>query len=807
MIDVPERVKDALREGDRLKNYKFIIYDLVKGYVPAAKVSNNSSYDAIDAKPIKLVSEIDFTAVVSSFPSSTDIPATQGPDGQYYVEILNPIVADVIGVKDLPSDDDTVDLYHWTDEGEWLPSYEIDNSTLVSESVKFDERMCSGSELKFGLCEGTSLEFQYFDHESVTGKKIQAFVDVQYVDENHDVAWYTVPMGWYDVAQCPKQFSTGIYKVTAYNKLRSAYLDQNANIYLSEKFTGRSTVYFYELRKALTDEYEIDSSTVIKFDSVECLCGQVNGSSYSLVNPLSTTSPFYGTDTYKVSVASMKYSATLDPDKFYQFEWARGSVDDFEDSLYNTALTGLLTDAIGSSNTSAVLTSLIGTYSTGGYSGCYTLFGVVLTMRDGTTKIYSKRAHDNNKYGAVGPVSDISGLYWRDVTKIELYMPFALSLNTGEHIPTASNEQIYRTITIDGESRVVLVNASSISQDQNTLPGQPDDLVKYGHIDYDHAVDVSTHEPVIVPDDIPRWTMVKWGSSFTDGIFNIAFLWNYSLQHAYYGGLFWPYYFHFTFSDGSSTGSTKTLPAVPVVSDLKRGLQPAYGASPIDVNIPFRMSESEVVGSADLIQINIADLADITTREAVSSVYELSAYYGRLDRRTDFFAPIELNNSRLLPADDLYPADSLYPNGNSSRANRSMYQKLWTDSQGVQSFRYLIITYKTLIDGQEAETEMQKTINPNGTTDYYMSNNWILRNLVWTEQQVSDLADEMIARMSNVTWFPFEMWCAGLPYLETGDELEITTAEGTYTSYILQRQLNGIQDLQDTYIDGELDIF
>jgi hypothetical protein len=51
------------------------------------------------------------------------------------------------------------------------------------------------------------------------------------------------------------------------------------------------------------------------------------------------------------------------------------------------------------------------------------------------------------------------------------------------------------------------------------------------------------------------------------------------------------------------------------------------------------------------------------------------------------------------------------------------------------------------------------------------------------------------------------MWCAGLPYIETGDELEISNSEGTYTSYVLQRQLNGIQNLEDTFIDGELDIF
>jgi hypothetical protein len=61
--------------------------------------------------------------------------------------------------------------------------------------------------------------------------------------------------------------------------------------------------------------------------------------------------------------------------------------------------------------------------------------------------------------------------------------------------------------------------------------------------------------------------------------------------------------------------------------------------------------------------------------------------------------------------------------------------------------------------------------------------------------------------MRYITWFPFELWCAGLPYMETGDRIDIPYNGNTYSSYILQRQLKGIQNLQDTYINGTLDIF
>jgi hypothetical protein len=43
--------------------------------------------------------------------------------------------------------------------------------------------------------------------------------------------------------------------------------------------------------------------------------------------------------------------------------------------------------------------------------------------------------------------------------------------------------------------------------------------------------------------------------------------------------------------------------------------------------------------------------------------------------------------------------------------------------------------------------------------------------------------------------------------METGDRIDIPYNGNTYSSYILQRQLKGIQNLQDTYINGTLDIF
>ena len=98
-------------------------------------------------------------------------------------------------------------------------------------------------------------------------------------------------------------------------------------------------------------------------------------------------------------------------------------------------------------------------------------------------------------------------------------------------------------------------------------------------------------------------------------------------------------------------------------------------------------------------------------------------------------------------------------------------------------------------------------VNVDGTDDYICDDNWLFRNLVWTDSDMEDYADAMVTKMQNITWFPFELWCAGLPYIETGDELEINIGQHAYTSYVLRRNLNGIQDLHDEMECGELEVF
>ena len=721
MIDVPVRVKDALRDGNLHKEYQITVRSFHEVITYSDVYTFNSTSDVCNIPRIGVfewyvegahglvgyysIIKTDETTIAGDVTVGTTIECGYGDT----VTITSMSVASIQLREKITDSESQVDFV-------------INNNNLVSESVKIDERMCTGNQLKFGLCEGSSLEFQYFGYPNINNKQLEVNAKIEYRDSNGDAAWYTIPMGYYIVDQCPMQFNTGIYKVVAYNKLRSKYLDQKANALIADAFKdlgAGKTVKFYDLRRLLLNDYEIDysdgSSPLAYTTSGKiAMCSSLSckiKAKYGIDTPLSWLQ-FNGSDLSTIPALYIQSSATelsvsLDSTKSYTLKYVKDIIS-HERNIYNIIidLANKSFNVSGSSFVSNMMTAHTDTKYGHNYAGWSDFFGIELSKQNGQTEKYSTVGYNNNATGITGTFEDLSYMTITDANQIKIHLPWAIIIF---HANEESTYHFCQFKFVDGPIDYAYYTDSSL---QNRKSGQ------YGvcYLNSDEMVKLTDYDDFIEVCEV----------------------------------------------------------------DLSE---------------------------ADLIDIDPFSLSDITLRDALTAVYELEACYGKLDRVTDLFAPVELNYSRLVPADTLYPNDALYPGGNSLRSDASMYQKLWTDSQGVQTFRYLIITYKTIEDNKEVEKTLQRTVNADGTTDYYMSDNWLFKNLVWTAQDVGDYADAMVLKMQNVSWFPFEMWCAGLPYIETGDELEITNSEGTYTSYVLQRQLNGIQNLQDTYIDGELDIF
>lgn len=602
------------------------------------------------------------------------------------------------------------------DTGERTYLYTIDNDTLVSESVKIDERMVTGKVLKFGLCEGSSLEFQYFDHPNINGKDVQVFCSVEYVDGNGDAAWYDIPMGWYTVDQCPMQWDTGIYKVTAYNKLKSDYLDARANRLSIEGFSSSNvSLSMYDIRRLLLTDYQV----------------QIDKShGYSPTGPSG-------------SYPTMEYSLGSN----YRFSALYGIDTPFSSRMYQEEVGTMPTL---SSNIDLTIASVryhydpVGVYELDYLAG--TLYGLEQNFKQYLIDLFD---------GA--------------------------QLKQGGVLKTGQDFIDYICANIGFQ---LIFGMTGIDT-------KPFSTIQW---EYEEAHNIAhTVEGTLYDCMNKTWTGTQYGitvyspSYIYSNVFNDLFNFGWVNTYRYY------------------SESTYTDIVTKDYAELLNSDGTPFNRLTDDFVV---YAISSALSNADKITIQPLSVADFTLRDLTTAVFELDCQYGQLDRETDLFTGVELNQGGLYPANDLYPDNALYPSGNMEHPFPSTYSKLWTDTVGEQSFRYLIITYKAIENGEEVEKRLQRTVNEHGTTNYNMSDNWLFRNLVWTAEDVGAYADAMVLKMKDIRWFPFEMWAAGLPYIETGDAIEITDKNGdTHTSYVLTRTLEGIHNLQDTFINGELDIF
>lgn len=589
-----------------------------------------------------------------------------------------------VAVKDALRDGTQLKNYRFlvlNDDG--TTDFTIDNNYLVSESVIIDERMCSGDTIKYGLCEGSSIEFQYFDKPNITGRRIRAYIDVNYGSSTS-----SIPMGYFTIDKCSRQASTGILKATGYNQLMSEYLNAKANDLLIDAYNNQGSYSPSTIEKILDialDDYKIDA--------------------YSVVSK--TTS---------ITIQYAEASAVYGDQAAYQ--------GDPPPPGGGVTVDGYL-------HWFAPLIRV--TFSNTGHNYRYRVnAGTINHHAVELLRGYSDWRSASNDKLLTDWVCD-PGTSLSDIRGGAIILNYT---GTG----SATNETNYIG-DYDGEG------ASNVSPYYYTINSKTD----Y----FGNSYQIGFYAPVVMfIDQNPTMSQQDWTN--------------------YLGG--------------------SMAQLGPEIRDL------------IKNNVQIQMQNASVASDMT-VGAEIETWPDVTLRELQSAIFELQCQFGQLSRETDLFSGVELNRSRLYPADSLYPANNLYPDGAAASANKSTYSQLWADEGNVRKWRYLIITYKGTENGQEVEKTLQKTVNADGTDDYEMTDNWLFKNLVWTDSDVGDYADAMKAKMQDITWFPFEMWCAGLPYLETGDEIEIPLGNYTYTSYVLQRQLKGIQNLQDTYINGTLDIF
>lgn len=645
----------------------------------------------------------------------------------------------------------------WSDSDySFVEDFSIGMDNLVAESVSLDERLCSVESIKFGLCEGSELCFQYFGFQSIKGDIVLAKLATQtgwYRREYpmHDEEKYSAykDMGIFKVKECTRQVSTGIYKVKAYNILADDDLDETItaddlkgrfsadyslnvdNMYLSpfDIIPGSFLNSLYMARWMLSIEVETRSAEILWPDPTVPYTmsdtGPINEYRYPLAEDPEGTTPRAQRQQklYFHFVRCYDFAMAVEP---WNFVAQRGDLSQLDRNLFE-ALCTIFAESTSADGT--VMSLLAGN-----------IWPMYILLRESSYRYYSTMQYEYDK------------VHW----------PLAIRVQG-----TLADMNLLQSSSRDSSVCDTYVPAY-ISNSPNWGEGVITPIMYFSQLRTYEYRDPITQE--IKTAEFPYW--------------------KYSDERPVNSPI-------------EFTGGFKGAQYLPLISLEYVGLPKFFDR-----------------------KISISDIADYTERELLSASYELMCCFGIVSRGVNFIRAIELTAKALYPSDSLLPSDSLYPNGfNGSttmdapraaeRIDGSMYEKLWIDEKVQRKFRNLYIIYR----GYENESETppvevekvyEKVVNSEaqgGTDDYYVDDNWYLKNLIWSESDIASIANTMADKMRNIEWVPFELWCAGLPYLEVGDMLELTVGDQTYVSHILRRTLKGIHNMHDEIMHGSVDVF
>lgn len=179
---------------------------------------------------------------------------------------------------------------------------------------------------------------------------------------------------------------------------------------------------------------------------------------------------------------------------------------------------------------------------------------------------------------------------------------------------------------------------------------------------------------------------------------------------------------------------------------------------------------------------NFNGLFDIDYKTLIQAYCEIQGKFGLITRDGDinFVSVNEAFNS---------PDDTVSKND---------YYTLWYDDFPSKPYGRISASYKDS-NGDEIYTsyDLVENFSDADYKTYDISNNYFIKNYVHTEEQMQTIFQTMGANMTDISYMPMNLSMKGRPDLEAGDVVIVNSDEQQITGFIMQRTINGIVGLTD----------
>lgn len=186
------------------------------------------------------------------------------------------------------------------------------------------------------------------------------------------------------------------------------------------------------------------------------------------------------------------------------------------------------------------------------------------------------------------------------------------------------------------------------------------------------------------------------------------------------------------------------------------------------------------------------DNKTIKGADIIKLICEINGSYGRISRTGKFqFVHLVEGTQALYPREDLYPADDLYPSAENALDNVSKAHYMSID---FENYEVKPITKVQLIAKDGSIVASAGT----GDNVFTIDNN----PLIWdkTTADLQTAATNLYNTIQHLWYVPSNVTAVGLPYVECGDFILTATKRSIVRSYVLNRNLTGIQALRDNYV-------
>lgn len=201
---------------------------------------------------------------------------------------------------------------------------------------------------------------------------------------------------------------------------------------------------------------------------------------------------------------------------------------------------------------------------------------------------------------------------------------------------------------------------------------------------------------------------------------------------------------------------------------------------------------------------------DYDVRSYIEAYCETMGGFGKFNRNGLFEIVYLKTGTSIYPQEDLFPSMTLYPSEDVSdlAIRKSMYSKCYVSDEDTKLYSKVTCTYKNTDDEEEyAEYILIDTSNDmTGKSEndssayltYDISDNLLVKMNRYTEAQMNTILARIGERIRRVVYRPFDIEMLGHPEAEAGDLIRVSTDANEFSSYILRRQMKGIQLLIDS---------